>query len=284
MSRPNSNDRLPCDRQASPGLPHSTSHTRRDPDQDHRYNQSVSAPVERRGTSSSLFVEERSISPQTPLDPPGSCFHNVSGVPHHAPCDHRLTQSTFTGGQPAGLCQPTCTLRAAHESTPPTGSDAYVDHSQHTSNLGLRETYYPPRPPAYFTPSVSSPAYRYQPSPGIGDIGRSEPVQDRRSNNHSCRWSAGNRPCPYSVPRNRLGIEGHLRAYHRVSDNDRLVVCLWEGCPRTRPLKRENLARHLMTHMNVKWECPECKKLFARSDAVQRHLRRVCPSRSCDAA
>lgn len=289
MPRHNFNDRLPWYRQESrPSLPHSTTHTGRDPHRDNRYNQFVPGSLERRGTSASLLVDERSMSPQAPPEPRGSSSHDASGVPHRAPRDHRLTQHAYPGGQPAWLCQPADNPRAVHESTPPAGSVAYVDHIQHTSNL-LREmtisSYHPPRPPAYFTPFVSSPAHRrYQPSPETRNIECSEPVRDRGYNDHPCRWVTNNAPCPYSVSRSRLGIESHLRAYHQVSDDGRPVVCRWEGCAKRRPLKRENLARHLLTHVNVKWECPECKKLFARSDSVQRHRRRVCPSKGRDAA
>lgn len=123
------------------------------------------------------------------------------------------------------------------------------------------------------------------PSPDIiGNIERSVPGRHRQSNLRSCRWDTDNASCSSSVTGSRAEIENHLRAYHRVRDDVRTVICLWEGCVRTRPLRRENLARHVMTHMNIRWECPECKKLFSRSDAVQRHVERVCPRRGYDAA
>ncbi|KAI5989675.1 hypothetical protein EDD15DRAFT_1298383 [Pisolithus albus] len=288
MPRPNFNNRLPCYRQESPILPHSPTHTGWDPHRENQYNQFVPGPVGRRGMSASLPVHERSMSPQTPPEPHASSSYNASRVPQQPPRDHRLTRYTNSGSQPAGLCQPADKPRAVHEFTPPAGSVAYVDHGRHTSNL-LHEipnpSYHPPRPPAYFTPFVPLPAHRsYQPSPETRNIECSEPVRDRGYNDHPCRWRTDNAPCPYSLSRSRLGIESHLRAYHQVSDDSRPVVCRWEGCARTQPLKRENLARHLLTHVNVKWECPECNKLFARSDAVQRHRRRVCPSRGRDAA
>ncbi|KAI6145439.1 hypothetical protein BKA82DRAFT_995540 [Pisolithus tinctorius] len=271
MSRHNSHDHAFRYGQGSPSFPYPTTH---------RDNQAVATQVARLGMSPSLLAEGRFTVPRGPPD--------VPDVLSLAPCGQRPAPQTFAGGLPAGMYRPTDNLRARRESTPP-GSVARIGHSSYVSNIS-RETrspsYHPPRPHPYFTPPVSPPASRnYCPSPDIiGNIERSVPGRHRQSNLRSCRWDTDNASCSSSVTGSRAEIENHLRAYHRVRDDVRTVICLWEGCVRTRPLRRENLARHVMTHMNIRWECPECKKLFSRSDAVQRHVERVCPRRGYDAA
>lgn len=280
MSRRNSHDHTFPYGQGSPSFPHPTTH---------RDNQAVATQVERLGISPSLLAEGRFTVPQGPPSLPGSCPPVVPDMLSLAPCGQRPAPQTFAGGLPAGMYWPTDSRRARLESTPPSGSVARIGRSSYASNIS-RETrspsYHPPRPHPYFTPPVSPPASRnYCSSPDIiGNIERSVPGRHRQSNLRSCRWDTDNTSCPSSVTGSRAGIESHLGAYHRVGDDVRTVTCLWEGCTRTRPMRRENLARHVMTHMNIRWECPECKKLFSRSDAVQRHVERVCPRRGYDAA
>ena len=42
-------------------------------------------------------------------------------------------------------------------------------------------------------------------------------------------------------------------------------------------MKQENLSRHIVTHLGVKWKCPHCERLFSRDDAVHRHIERMLP-------
>lgn len=42
-------------------------------------------------------------------------------------------------------------------------------------------------------------------------------------------------------------------------------------------MKQENLSRHVVMHLGVKWKCPHCRRLFSRDDAVHRHIERMVP-------
>lgn len=42
-------------------------------------------------------------------------------------------------------------------------------------------------------------------------------------------------------------------------------------------MKQENLSRHVVMHLGVKWRCPHCQRLFSRDDAVHRHIERMAP-------
>lgn len=42
-------------------------------------------------------------------------------------------------------------------------------------------------------------------------------------------------------------------------------------------MKQENLSRHVVRHLGVKWKCSHCQCLFSRDDAVHRHIERMAP-------
>lgn len=91
---------------------------------------------------------------------------------------------------------------------------------------------------------------------------------------YRCRWNVDQAQCNSDITGSRRCIERHLRDFHNVEKDISEVICLWEGCKK-QPMKRENLARHLRTHMGIQHICPHCGKKYSREDAVRRHLDHV---------
>ncbi|KIJ15603.1 hypothetical protein PAXINDRAFT_169055 [Paxillus involutus ATCC 200175] len=90
-------------------------------------------------------------------------------------------------------------------------------------------------------------------------------------------------PCKVGLPDESCGlwIEGdlkevgtHLRKYHGIIRNSRdTIICSWLGC-----LKKHKLCtahRHVMTHLQVKFSCSNCGRLFSRGDCARAHRRAV---------
>lgn len=95
---------------------------------------------------------------------------------------------------------------------------------------------------------------------------------------YQCRFDLDGRPCSKWLIGDRVRISQHLRRYHNVqSAVTGHARCFWENCSNTKAMKRENLARHVVTHLGVKWRCPHCGVEFSRDDAVHRHLEREAP-------
>ncbi|KAL4068719.1 hypothetical protein V8B97DRAFT_794696 [Scleroderma yunnanense] len=124
-------------------------------------------------------------------------------------------------------------------------------------------------------PSMTRPAnYSSQHTGHPENNGEAEHIHNETTS-YRCRWDVGNSPCNSEIIGRRACIEKHLRAHHRIQKDLNEVTCLWEGCTRRKMMKRENLARHLITHIGIQPTCPHCGKKFSRADAIQRHLDHV---------
>jgi hypothetical protein len=93
---------------------------------------------------------------------------------------------------------------------------------------------------------------------------------------YQCRFDLNGSPCNKWVIGDRVRVAQHLRQHHRIqTDSTGHASCLWDNCTHSKPIKRENLARHVVMHLGVKWKCGHCSEMFSRDDAVQRHIERV---------
>ncbi|KIK92767.1 hypothetical protein PAXRUDRAFT_146582, partial [Paxillus rubicundulus Ve08.2h10] len=91
-----------------------------------------------------------------------------------------------------------------------------------------------------------------------------------------CRFDLNGSPCNKWVIGDRVRVAQHLRQHHWIqTDSTGHASCLWDNCTHSKPIKRENLARHVVMHLGVKWKCGHCSEMFSRDDAVQRHIERV---------
>ncbi|KAG9312288.1 hypothetical protein JVU11DRAFT_7594 [Chiua virens] len=106
-------------------------------------------------------------------------------------------------------------------------------------------------------------------------------VRRRYSNKrcfYQCRFDLAGSPCNQWIVGDRTRVLRHLRNHHHLQTGPALpAVCRWEKCTHSRPMKQENLSRHVVMHLGVKWKCPHCKRLFSRDDAVHRHIERMAP-------
>jgi len=179
--------------------------------------------------------------------------------------------------------QPTLTSSTHHPRTPPQPiyfipQDAHKPESQWSSSPSIRRD----RPGV--TDCVESQALlssmsrsgRYSPQ-HVGYAGNNGERVPNEQTSYRCRWNVGQIQCSSDIIGSKPCVERHLRACHKVNLKDPSeVACLWEGCRKRVPMKRENLARHLLTHMGVQYPCPFCdRKSFSRVDAVKRHIDQV---------
>lgn len=108
-----------------------------------------------------------------------------------------------------------------------------------------------------------------------------EYAQDRYGNKrcfYQCRFDLAGSPCNKWIVGDRTRVLRHLRNHHHLQTGPAMPACCrWEKCTHTRPMKQENLSRHVVMHLGVKWKCPHCRRLFSRDDAVHRHIERMVP-------
>ncbi|KAJ7220825.1 hypothetical protein GGX14DRAFT_324661, partial [Mycena pura] len=83
----------------------------------------------------------------------------------------------------------------------------------------------------------------------------------------SCEWA--NCGMKFTL----IEIRSHLREKHNVDTE--CAHCQWAGCTLTTAIAPGSMVKHLRSnmHLNTKLTCATCKKDFARSDALTRHLR-----------
>lgn len=100
----------------------------------------------------------------------------------------------------------------------------------------------------------------------------------------------GCRMCGASFVTHALAMEHRLQTRHRLlQGSERPFVCA--VCTSTF-VTYIGLKRHQLTHKTRACKCPECKKLFARSDYLQEHVRNIhhatqlfiCDYPGCDQA
>jgi hypothetical protein len=100
---------------------------------------------------------------------------------------------------------------------------------------------------------------------------------DKRSF-YQCHFDVRGSPCNQWIVGDRTRVLRHLRNHHRLQTGPATpALCLWDECTHSRPMKQENLSRHVVMHLGVKWKCPHCRRLFSRDDAVHRHIERMAP-------
>ena len=95
---------------------------------------------------------------------------------------------------------------------------------------------------------------------------------------YQCRFDIRGSPCNQWIVGDRTRVLRHLRNHHRLQTGPATPAhCLWDECTHSKPMKQENLSRHVVMHLGVKWKCPHCRRLFSRDDAVHRHIERMAP-------
>lgn len=95
---------------------------------------------------------------------------------------------------------------------------------------------------------------------------------------YRCRFDLLGSPCNQWIVGDRTRVLRHLRNHHHLQTGPAAPArCRWEECTHSRPMKQENLSRHVVMHLGVKWKCPHCRRLFSRDDAVHRHIERMVP-------
>lgn len=70
-------------------------------------------------------------------------------------------------------------------------------------------------------------------------------------------------------------MKDHLAKAHDIhlrGDPDADVMCRWNGCAAS--VMKSNFPRHVLKHLEVRWECSVCQKDFSRSDSVLEHFKR----------
>ncbi|KAI6041597.1 hypothetical protein EDC04DRAFT_1221477 [Pisolithus marmoratus] len=80
--------------------------------------------------------------------------------------------------------------------------------------------------------------------------------------------------CQEWISDDRELMVDHLADIHRIylrGDPDSSIECRWKGC--TSAMKKGNFLRHVLTHLEVRWECSVCKKSRTRSDSVVAHIK-----------
>ncbi|KAG8220491.1 hypothetical protein J3R82DRAFT_3187 [Butyriboletus roseoflavus] len=119
------------------------------------------------------------------------------------------------------------------------------------------------------------------PPPPPTDEGDIEYAQHRYGDKrcfYQCRFDLYDSPCNKWIVGERTRILRHLRNHHHLQLGPATrAVCRWNKCTHSRPMKQENLSRHVVMHLGVKWKCPHCRRLFSRDDAVHRHIERMVP-------
>lgn len=95
---------------------------------------------------------------------------------------------------------------------------------------------------------------------------------------YQCRFDLLGSPCNKWIVGDRTRVLRHLRSHHHLQTGPATpAFCRWGECTHPRPMKQENLSRHVVMHLGVKWRCPHCRRLFSRDDAVHRHIERMVP-------
>ncbi|KAG6382106.1 hypothetical protein JVT61DRAFT_749 [Boletus reticuloceps] len=95
---------------------------------------------------------------------------------------------------------------------------------------------------------------------------------------YQCRFDLLGSPCNQWIVGDRTRVLRHLRNHHHLQTGPAApAFCRWDECTHSRPMKQENLSRHVVMHLGVKWKCPHCRRLFSRDDAVHRHIERMAP-------
>ncbi|KIJ66132.1 hypothetical protein HYDPIDRAFT_39266 [Hydnomerulius pinastri MD-312] len=86
-----------------------------------------------------------------------------------------------------------------------------------------------------------------------------------------CRWEN----CGCWISSDKEPLEFHLKRKHGVGlkgDMSAKTCCKWLGCSGT-PLKKGSLLRHIAIHLELHWECSECKQPYTRPDSVSNHVK-----------
>ncbi|KAI6043486.1 hypothetical protein EDC04DRAFT_2651769 [Pisolithus marmoratus] len=86
-------------------------------------------------------------------------------------------------------------------------------------------------------------------------------------------------PCSFDtcqgwISDDRRLMMDHLEEVHHIylrGDSKSLVKCRWEGC--TSAMMKGNFFRHILIHLQDRWECSVCKKSGTRSDSVSKHIK-----------
>ncbi|OSX60059.1 hypothetical protein POSPLADRAFT_1149540 [Postia placenta MAD-698-R-SB12] len=100
------------------------------------------------------------------------------------------------------------------------------------------------------------------------------------STNVQCCW--GHTPCNVSLDDiSAAGINKHLKTYHFANWHPRdRATCQWQTDDGTcaSEMYCGNLGKHVAAvHLLVmQRECPYCGEVFARSDALSRHIHSYC--------
>jgi hypothetical protein len=103
-----------------------------------------------------------------------------------------------------------------------------------------------------------------------GNEPESENIPD---SNSRCRW--GNSPCNIII--SNTNITGHLQNGHNVqfkTSSKSQIKCRWKDCKHL--VNEASLVRHIRCHLNEKFECDTCGKLYSRTDSLKRHRRNHC--------
>ncbi|KAF9234188.1 hypothetical protein BU15DRAFT_52920 [Melanogaster broomeanus] len=117
------------------------------------------------------------------------------------------------------------------------------------------------------------------------DIDHARLYYPRKACFYRCRFDLNGSPCNMWIIGERVRVARHLRHYHHIqSSSAGRAFCGWDNCTHRKPMKRENLPRHVVMHLGVKWRCHHCMEMFSRDDAVQRHIERVRPQGEADPA
>ena len=88
---------------------------------------------------------------------------------------------------------------------------------------------------------------------------------------HTCRWITGSTHCGMQISEHKF--PAHLRDWHGISGNDKLIVCCqWVGCGTL--MKKESITRHVTEmHLHGGHSCYICGAVFIRKNTLNTHIR-----------
>ncbi|KAH7883387.1 hypothetical protein F5I97DRAFT_236309 [Phlebopus sp. FC_14] len=163
-------------------------------------------------------------------------------------------------------------------STTRTSSEGHQSYPSDTVALGPRPHYYMQQGESTSQPSVPSTSGASNGSllPGGLQAELAEYAERHYSGQpcfYRCLIDRDGETCNTWIVGDRPYISKHLRSCHPSHPGNGYATCRWDGCPTV--MKKDNLPRHIVTHLNIKWKCPHCREEFSRDDAVHRHLERV---------
>ncbi|KAH7907793.1 hypothetical protein BJ138DRAFT_440647 [Hygrophoropsis aurantiaca] len=199
-----------------------------------------------------------------PYNPPQDFYQ--TNMTYDAPFESRARDPIHSGGRSGTRLQ----------------SHPYARHTSTQSSISSRPT---PTPipsrlplshPSSFAPQTLPQTQPYQPHQEIPI----PPQPDTRSPSnrpikhfvYKCAWIAvDGQACVMHFTSDQNSILRHLEERHQVRRSG-TTLCRWGGACRRDAMRHDTIARHIQTHLDIKWACSLCEHTATRRGNVKKHV------------